>query len=193
MARSSWRIAQLGSQDHAGFLDLWVRRRVEGGVSPDIARRAAREGRLATVLGDDAVVVLLAFAGHAPVGFVMASVAPASLFTEQLAMTVEDVYVDPGHRRRGVSVALLRALAHRAERSGIAHVGVSVDASDRSAHRTLARLGFVPTITRRVSPTAGLLRRLDDVARGQRALLHRRRVLQARRGETGRIAAGGRV
>lgn len=192
MARSSLRIALLEEDDHATFLDLWVRRRVESGASPDAAWRAAREGRLATALGHEGVVVLLAAAGHEPVGFVLASVAPLSFLTEQASLTVEDVYVDPEHRSRGVSVALLRALAHHAERSGIGHVGVSLSASDRGAHRTLARLGFVPTVTRRVSTTAGLLRRLDAGDQEQRAVLHRRRVLQARRGHpAGRVEAGG--
>ncbi len=192
MARASLRISLVEEEDHASFLDLWVRRRVESGANPDAAWRAAREGRLASALGHDGVVVLLATTGHEPVGFVLASVAPLSFLSEQASMTVEDVYVDPEHRRRGVSLALLRALAHHAERCGIGHLGVSVSASDRGAHRTLARLGFVPTVTRRVSTTAGLLRRLDDGDQGQRAVLHRRRVLHARRGAAaGRVEAGG--
>lgn len=194
MARTSLRITLLEEPDHATLLDLWVRRRVESGANPDAAWRAAREGRLATALGRDGLVVLLASAGDEPVGFVLASVAPLSLLTEQASMTVEDVYVDPEQRRRGVAVALLRALAHHAERNGIDHVGVSVSASDRGAHRTLARLGFVPTVTRRVSTTAGLLRRLDAGDRGERAVLHRRRVLHARSGHpAGRVQAGGPV
>lgn len=170
MARSPLRVCRIGDDDHASFVDLWVRRRVEGGASPEAAWLAAREGRLATVLDHDDVVVFLASAGHEPVGYVIASVAPLSLLTEHISITAEDVYVAPEHRGRGVSVALLRALANHAERSRIGHVGVNVSAADRGAHRTLARLGFAPTVTRRMSTTAALLRRLESGDQGRRAL-----------------------
>lgn len=183
MARSPLRVAAVGEDDHASFLDLWVRRRVESGASPESSWRAAREGRFAAVLRHDGVVVLLGHVGHEPVGYLLATVGPLSLLTEHTSVTVEDMYVDPLHRGRGVALAMLRALAHQAERAGIAHVGVNVAAQDRGAQRTLARLGFGSLVTRRVSTTAGLLRRLDgDVDRGQRAVLHRRRVQRAQRG-----------
>ncbi|MBK7723391.1 MAG: GNAT family N-acetyltransferase [Austwickia sp.] len=187
MARSPLRIALLvEARDHASFLDLWVRRRVEAGADPEAAWRTAREGRLAAVLDDEAVVVMLAAIEHQVVGFVVAAVGPLSVLTETRALTVEDMYVDPAHRRRGVSLAMLRALAQHAERSGWRHLGVNLDAQDRAAHRTLARLGFEPTLTRRVSSTAALLRRLEaPFAVGQRAVLQRRRVQRARGGVAG--------
>lgn len=188
MPRSSLRVALLvEGDDHASFLDLWVRRRVEAGAAPDSAWRTAREGRLAAVLAHDDVVVMLAFSGHLPVGYVLATVGPLSLLTEHSSMTVEDVYVDPVYRHRGVSIALLKALAGQAERTRIGHVGVNVTFQDRAANRTLARLGFQPTVTRRMITTSGLLRRLEAAGeRGRRVMVHRRQLQRARGEAPGR-------
>jgi len=76
------------------------------------------------------------------------------------AVHVEQLWVSPDHRRRGVARALLRCAASIGEQSGLGDVVCSVPPTGREAHRFLARLGFVPLVSHRVVPVATLLRRL---------------------------------
>jgi len=76
------------------------------------------------------------------------------------AVHVEQLWVSPEQRRRGVARALLRCAASIGEQSGLDDVVCSVPPAGRDAHRFLARLGFVPLVSHRVIPVATLLRRL---------------------------------
>lgn len=96
------------------------------------------------------------------------------------AVHVEQLWVHPDHRRRGVARALLRAATTHAQHSGLDEVTCMVPPADREAQRFLARLGFTPLVTRRVVSAAALRRRLGVEPAGVRSgrldqLLARRR------------------
>ena len=57
---------------------------------------------------------------------------------------LEELYVEPSHRGRGIGRALLRAACRVAARAGAAAVDLEVDAAHRRAARLYAREGFRP-------------------------------------------------
>jgi GNAT superfamily N-acetyltransferase len=105
---------------------------------------------------------------------------------DEPCMHVENLFVTPELRRRGIAKLLLGGAASVAERSGAEQVVISSPPSSRDAQRFLARLGFTPFVIRRMASTAALRRRLaGEPRRGAlEDLLSRRRSLRARAGST---------
>src|SRR5437879_4719326 len=62
---------------------------------------------------------------------------------------LEELYVEPSHRGRGIGRTLLRAACRVAARAGAAAVDLEVDAAHRRAGRLYARAGFRPLPRRR--------------------------------------------
>ena len=81
---------------------------------------------------------------------------------------VEQLWVHPDHRRRGVARVLLRGAASLGEQWGLDDVVCAVPPQGREAHRFLARLGFAPVVTHRAVPVATLLRRLSGASEPER-------------------------
>jgi ribosomal protein S18 acetylase RimI-like enzyme len=74
------------------------------------------------------------------------------------------VYVDPGHRRRGVARALLRAAADWFRAGGAAHATLNVDLSNAHAIEVWRRLGFTEVAVQLTTPLDELGTRLADHA-----------------------------
>ena len=74
---------------------------------------AATEERWGEVLADDGVTVLVALVDGTAVGYVSA-VRTVHLWSGRDVMTVDDLYVAPGARGRGIAALLMTSLADRA-------------------------------------------------------------------------------
>jgi ribosomal protein S18 acetylase RimI-like enzyme len=138
--------------------------------------------RLEALLRRADVQVLLAHdrPGAEPVGVLVLRRGELLPLTGHEAVHVEQLWVHPEHRRRGVARALLRQAAATAEQSGLDEVVCTLPPTWREAHRFLARLGFAPLTAQRAVSVPNLLRRLgsDSGARrraGLEQVLARRR------------------
>lgn len=78
----------------------------------------------------------LAERGDEAIGFALASRSRADIGH------VEDLYVRPGHRRRGVATALLGHVAQAFGERGVVHVALDVDVGNEAARALYAGLGF---------------------------------------------------
>ncbi len=129
----------------------------------DPSRQGPRHGavpdersRLESLLRRPDVQVMLAHdrAGAEPVGVLVLRRGELLPLTGHQAVHVEQLWVHPEHRNRGVARALLRQAAAVAEQSGMDEVVCTVAPSWREAHRFLARLGFAPLTAQRAVPGA---------------------------------------
>ena len=110
-------------------------------VSEDFAerlRRAVQAGDLEVLaaLAEDRIAGVLVLAYHL-------NVAASSCFA-----SIEDLYVRPEARRRGVGRALLEAVDERCATRGISYVEVQVE--DEAAKNFYATLGYEPEAAARV-------------------------------------------
>jgi ribosomal protein S18 acetylase RimI-like enzyme len=123
---------------------------------------AHERSRLEDLLRRPDVQVMLAHdrPGAEPVGVLVLRRGELLPLTGHQAVHVEQLWVHPEHRKRGVARALLRQAAAVAEQSGLDEVVCSVPPTWREAHRFLARLGFAPLTAQRAVPVPALLRRL---------------------------------
>ena len=107
---------------------------------------------------------------------------------DEPAVHVEQLWVDPDARQRGIAKALLRFVAVAAQRHGAAEVVCSVPAG-RDANRFLARLGFAPMVVLRAASVPTVLRRCqsdDESSPGRDRILARRRLQRVHR-QTGAL------
>ncbi len=110
---------------------------------------AAVRPRVAAALARDDVEVQLALADGAVVGLLVLRLADPLAVVPGAAVHVEQLWVEPELRRRGVARSLLAAAARTAEQLGVEEIACSVPPSGREVHRFLARLGFGPAVTLR--------------------------------------------
>ena len=94
-------------------------------------------------------------------GLVLARIVGPSLFTDEVTVSIEAVYVAAGARRRGVGHALLGGVVEEARRVGATDVLAVPLPGARGMHRFLARLGFAPAAAHRVVSTEVLQRKLS--------------------------------
>jgi ribosomal protein S18 acetylase RimI-like enzyme len=80
--------------------------------------------------------VFLAEVGGAPAGFAIASRSRPDIGH------VDDLFVRPAHRRRGVAAAILRELARAFRERGVEHVALDVDAGNETARTLYESFGF---------------------------------------------------
>jgi len=178
-------VKRVAAELEPSFTDLWVTSRVEYGVSPEVAARAASDGRLRAALDREDVRAFLALGdGGDPVGFVVATHSPFSGLTEAPSVAIDQIYVTPRARRHGVARHLLAAVTAYAEKVGCEQIGCNVPSQHREANRFFARLGFSSQIVRRVTSTGALRRRIgvDEPRLSLEQILNRRRSLRARAG-----------
>jgi GNAT superfamily N-acetyltransferase len=178
-------VKRVAAELEPSFTDLWVTSRVEYGVSPEVAARAASDGRLRAALDRKDVRAFLALGdGGDPVGFVVATHSPFSGLTEAPSVAIDQIYVMPRARRHGVARHLLAAVTAYAEKVGCEQIGCNVPSQHREANRFFARLGFSSQIVRRVTSTGALRRRIgvDEPRLSLEQILNRRRSLRARAG-----------
>ncbi len=144
------------------------------GEAPPTAR-----GRLRAALAHRDVEVQLAVADGGPttggatgqptsgdqvVGMLVLRLVDSTALTSGGAVHVEQLWVDPEWRRRGVARSLLAEATRTAEQLGVEDIACSVPAAARDVHRFLARLGFGPVVTLRTAPVERLRRRLHGGA-----------------------------
>lgn len=134
-------------------------------------------------LADPARRVALAELDGTPVGFGVFALTPTGPLVDAPCVRADPLVVARRARRRGVGKALMTAALEFAEEHDTTVLSVSVRHTDRDANRYFARLGFVPSATRRVAP-ASTVRRALGVPRpepaGALALRRRPRELRAR-------------
>ena len=185
MSRPSPDVRRATLDDVDDLVLLWIRSRDEaGGATRALAGGSADQlrCRIQEAVNLAGVMVLVAGVDGTAAGFAVVRRAPLMPVVDESTLHVENLYVTPDLRRRGVAKALLSAVAGLAERHGIEQVVVNAPPSSRDANRFLARLGFTPLVVRRLASTATLRRHLAGENRrgGLDDLLSRRRSLRAR-------------
>lgn len=183
MSRPAISVRRVSEEQERPFTELWMSSRVEAGVSPDVAARAASEGRISAALHREDVRAYVAMADNRAVGFAVATTSPFSALTEAPCVTIDQLYVAPEVRRHGVARQLMSAVTLYADSRGCEQIGCNVPSQHRDANRFFARLGFTSQVVRRITTVAALRRRLGaDEPRHQslEQLLMRRRSLRAR-------------
>lgn len=194
MSRPVISVRRVSADEERSFTELWMTSRVEAGVSPEVAARAASEGRISTALHREDVRAYVAWADGQPVGFAVAATSPFSSLTDAPCVTIDQLYVVPDSRKHGVARQLMGAVTLYADSRGCEQIGCNVPSQHRDANRFFARLGFSSQMVRRVTSVSALRRRLgQDEPRHHsiEALLHRRRSLRAR--ATATASAEGRL
>lgn len=121
-------------------------------------------------------------------GLILARVVGPSLFTDEVSVAIEAVYVGESARRRGIGHALLAGVAEQAAQVGAAEVYAMPLPGARGVLRFLARLGFAPAAAHRVVSVETLQRKLSGDQPGPRVrgiddLVARRRAARATRAE----------
>lgn len=121
-------------------------------------------------------------------GLILARVTGPSVFTDEVSVAIEAVYVAETARRRGIGHALLAGIAERAEQVGAVEVYAVPLPGARGVLRFLSRLGFAPAAAHRVVSVETLQRRLSGEQTGPRTrgiddLVARRRAARAGRAE----------
>jgi GNAT superfamily N-acetyltransferase len=182
VARPQVVVRTVHEADPEPLVHLFVESKVEAGGSPEAALRVVSAGGLAAVLRRPEVTALVAYIDETPVGFALLSDTLAGLFADSPCTAIDQLYVSASWRRHGVARQLVTAAAAHADRVGAESIVSHVPPQVRDANRFFARLGFSPTVVRRVTTPAALHRKL--AATGQSALAGRvglDEVLQRRR------------
>jgi ribosomal protein S18 acetylase RimI-like enzyme len=100
-------------------------------------------GRLGQRIGDlfDAGEVTVVLAGDGPDGLALMRFRP-SLWTETLDCYLEELYVVPGKRGRGIGRALMERAMEIARAEGAAHIDLCTSEDDTAARALYEKLGF---------------------------------------------------
>jgi len=193
VARTSIVVQPVTTADERDVLtQLWLSASVESGVSPEVASRKASQGTVAVALQRPDVHGYLAYLDGRPAGFLVATES-VMRFGECDELVIEQIFVAGDARRQGVARALLHTATGVAERLGFDRIGSAVPATARDANRFFARLGFGPTVTRRVASVSAVRRRVapSEGSGARDRLLHLRRTMRAKgRTQTTEIVAG---
>ncbi|MCY7401931.1 MAG: GNAT family N-acetyltransferase, partial [Nocardioides sp.] len=164
MGRTPINVKVAESRDLAALLVLVAQARTEDQDRPPVRHPVLTDerSRLEALLHRTDVQVLLAHdrPGAEPAGVLVLRRGELLPLTGHQAVHVEQLWVHPEHRKRGVARALLRQAAAVAEQSGLDEIVCTVPPSWREAHRFLARLGFAPLTAQRAVRVPALLRRL---------------------------------
>jgi GNAT superfamily N-acetyltransferase len=141
-------------------VDLWLENRVESGGGTEAALRVASLHSLTTALQRTEVTAFLAFVEDTAVGYVVLKDSLAGPLTDSPCTSIDQLFVSTSWRRHGVARQLLAAAAAHADRVGAEAIVSHVPSQIRDANRFFARLGFSPTVVRRVTTPAALHRKL---------------------------------
>jgi GNAT superfamily N-acetyltransferase len=140
-APSTIDIGPLAAADREAAIELLVRQLREHAIAtPRAAIAAVVDGALAD---ERRALVLVAREGGTAVGIAYVS------FTWTLehggrSCWLEELYVAPERRERGIGAALLDAVLARARATGCAAIDLEVEAEHARAARLYARRGFTP-------------------------------------------------
>jgi ribosomal protein S18 acetylase RimI-like enzyme len=187
MPRTTVEVRRADAEDVDHLLHLAQRARLEEDT-PSRPEAPAQRTRAMTALDRPDVRVLLALVGQQPVGVVVLRVGELVPLSGADAVHVEQLYVDPEWRRRGVARQLLSQAAATAEQHGAGDIVCTLPPGVREAQRFLARLGFAPLVVQRAVSVGTLRRKLAGDAGGGRrkatmelVLARRRRAARDRR------------
>ncbi len=164
------------------LVGLWLAGRVEQGASLEAASRYAADGRVSSALARPEVHAFVATRDSKPLGYVVVIDRIFGL-SDTTEVAIDQLFVTKEARRQGVARQLLTAVVAQAERTGSERIISNVPAQDREANRYFARLGFGSAVTRRVTTTSALRRKVlggADVSSFE-SVLRRRRTLRAQR------------
>jgi GNAT superfamily N-acetyltransferase len=145
------------------LVDLFVEGRVEAGGSSEAALRIASSGGLANLVRRPEVTAFLAWLDGTPAGYLVLSDSLAGPFSDSPCTAIDQLFVSARWRRHGVARSLVAAAAAHADRVGADSIVSHVPSQVRDANRFFARLGFAPTVVRRVTTPAALHRKLAAV------------------------------
>jgi GNAT superfamily N-acetyltransferase len=109
---------------------------------PDLVEEV--RSRYRALVDDPDALVLIAETGGRPVGMAIGTIGAPSSVSDEPALTVANLVVDPGHRGRGVGRALVAELAQLADRRGVATLSIRTFAANHDAYEFWAGLGFLP-------------------------------------------------
>jgi GNAT superfamily N-acetyltransferase len=138
-ASDSVRLADPNAEDVAEAAGLLHDFNVEfGSPSPRPAVLAARLRRL---LSGDAMFALLA--GRPAVGLAIVSLR-GNVWHEGPVALLDELYVAPDHRNRGIGGALIAGVRAESLRRGVELIEINVDEPDVDARRFYERHGFSP-------------------------------------------------
>ncbi|MGC0250592.1 N-acetyltransferase family protein [Pseudactinotalea sp. Z1748] len=132
-------------------------------VNPD----ADLDGHLRAWYALPNAYMVLAEADDQVVGVALAQVIEANLFSDVAYLQMEALYVQTAFRRRGAGRALMGQLGLVGARAGAEQVVTMPISGSRSEQRFLSGLGFTVVGARRMTPTAALLRRMEQQAKGR--------------------------
>lgn len=197
MSRPQVYIRRVDSVLEPQLIDLWVANRVEAGSSPDATQRIAADGTLSSSLARPEVTAFVALADGTAVGYLVLSDTTSGVFVDAPCVAIDQLFVLGGWRRHGVARQLLGAAATHADRVGADQIASNVPSQVRDANRFFARLGFTPTVVRRVTTPTALHRKLAGAGEPRYSLesleqvLHRRRTARGRAVRAVRQAAPG--
>ena len=133
--------------------ELWRAFAREVPAPPHVDVDEARElDEITQIVG--AETALIAEEDGAPIGFALARRRGSRL------TGLMDLYVVPGHRRRGVAASLVRAVVQAAREGGSDHIDLEVQSGNAAARAAYARWGFRENLVNLVAPVDELERRL---------------------------------
>ncbi|MEO3935503.1 GNAT family N-acetyltransferase [Dermatophilaceae bacterium Soc4.6] len=190
MARPQILVRRVTPGQHQDLVDLWVAHRAETGASPEATARMVAEGTVVSSLERPGVVALMALADSRPVGYLVLSDTTAGVFVDAHCVAVDQLFVSSTWRKHGIARHLLSAVAAHADRVGAEQIVGHVPAGQRDANRFFARLGFTPTVVRRVTTPRALHRRLAGGSEQQASLGTLEQVLRRRRSARVRAVQG---
>ncbi|MDE9365998.1 GNAT family N-acetyltransferase [Luteipulveratus sp. YIM 133132] len=187
MSRSGVSVSRVVAADESTFAPLWVASRVAAGQTSDWAWRAVAAGRIREALRRQDVRIYVAAVGGEQVGFVVVTHSPLSGLSEDTAAWIDQIWVQPAHRRTGIAQELLRMVARYAEFAGANQLISCVPTQEKETNRYFARLGFTPAVTSRTTTPGALRRRLagDEQESLPDLVVRRRRSLRARAARVG--------
>lgn len=107
-----------------------------------VPTRADLERRFRLLLARPEVLVLLGGERDAPRGFALATLRPSPYYDGPLAV-LDELYVAPAHRGRGLGGRLVRSLEHELRARGCGELPINVDEVDDGARRFYTAHGFL--------------------------------------------------
>jgi ribosomal protein S18 acetylase RimI-like enzyme len=139
-------VALADADDVEALADLWVElvasQRAHGAHLLAAENRAVARDFLGQYVAGERVY--LARAGDSVVGFVMFHVETGAYEQDTTRGVVDNVYVVPAHRDRGIGSRLLDAAEAALAEGDVETVGISVLADNEAARRLYERRGYSP-------------------------------------------------
>jgi len=162
MTRRSVDVRRATAADVEHLLGLAVRARTDEGFDRPSAHPDddTRREHLLAALDRRGTEVHLALADDDAVGALVLRVADLMVLTGGTTVHIEQLYVCPTWRHRGVARQLLAAAVAAGERHGAEDVACVLPPGGRDLQRFFARLGFAPLVTLRAVPVSRLRARL---------------------------------